>query len=204
MEVIKPVIHVRAMGTTSRIEDLPIFRPEDSTYMAYAKEVIDDAIYLLSLELNQKLSPKDYAVWFIDTLSTMLGRMHSRDINPDFRKQIHGGLHNVTLDCRLLDVHVYDTPLSEKRRAEEMARTVRERPDLTEMLGYGKTHTKEEVIANNLKVERVDIEHTRYILDSFVRGVGEIYDLGGIKNEIEHRFGKAYGKTYIPIRQRHG
>lgn len=200
MDSVRPVIHVRAMGTTARVWDLPSLR-DYRNYMPYAKEIVDDAIGIVSMELDQSISPKDYAVWFIETLGKMLGKMHSNDIFPDFSKQIHGGTHNVTLDCRLLDLHMYDTPISMKRRIEARRKAVIERPELRDIYAEEK-YTREEVEANNLEVEKDDIKTTFFLLNFFIRGLGKVYDLGNIGNELKMRFGRIYGKNYIPMKQR--
>jgi hypothetical protein len=201
MDSVRPVVQIRAMGTTARVIDLPYYE-RDPSYLGYVKEIVDDAMGLVSLELGQRISPRDYAVWFIETLSSMLGFMHRKDVSPDFRKQIHSGTHTVTLDCRLLDTHAYDTPQGMQRERLRQIETCRTRPELSWLYDKPKL-TREEVEANNLEVEREDIRRTLLILKNLVGGVETVYDLGNLKGEIKKRFGAAYGRTYVPIKNRH-
>ena len=176
LDRVRPMITLRAMGTTSRVWDLSLsYNP---SYNAYRKEMVDDAMSLVSSEIGAKLSPRDYVVWFIDTLSSMVGKMHANDISPDFRKQIHQGLHNVTLDCRLIDLHAYDTPGSIRRRTESLRRSIAENPRLAEFYRGRVAPTREQVEANNREVEQIDRENTFIILNDLARGVNGVYPIG--------------------------
>lgn len=200
-EAVRPMIHFRAMGTSSRVFDLP-FVSNNPSYLEYVKEIVDDAISLVSLELGVKISPRDYVVWFTETLGRMLGLMHGRNFSPDFRKQIHSGTHNVTLDCRLLDTHLYDTPEKIRRDTESAREHAIKHPEQAWLFNEHYVNTREKVIENNLKVEAVDRERALFIIKCLSRGVGLIYDLGGLQSDVKRRFGAAYGKSYIPIRER--
>lgn len=86
----EPVIEVRAFGTKARIADVK------------NKFLLEDAKHIVSQELGE--DPKDfsnekYLKWFAETLGKQVAIIH----NAGF---IHGYLtdHNVTLDCRVVDL----------------------------------------------------------------------------------------------------
>lgn len=196
---VRPVIQIRAMGTTSRVSDL-LNLDRNTSYNLYAKEIIDDAIGIVSDELGIKIKPADYAIWFIETLSSMVGKLHSINASPDFRMQIHGGTHNVTLDCRLIDTHLYETPKSLQRMADERRRTLETRPDLAKSLGYHREPSQQEIQANYAQVEKKDRQRTLHLLERFIGGVDNVYPLKGLVNEVNKRFGETYGRNYRKLR----
>jgi len=191
---VRPTIAVRAMGTTSRVYDLGIH--QETNNGAYVKEIVDDAIGLVSLELGQKLTPKDYVAWFTETMGKQLGKLHKSKIWTDFMVQIHQGTHNLTLDCRLTDTYHYQTPLSAKRRYEYLVRRAAEDPKWNLFLesDFPSNLTKEEVkaaIANNKKGEEEDKRSHLFTARDFVDGVNEIYPVGK-PEEFKDMFNRAY------------
>ncbi|MBI4162038.1 MAG: hypothetical protein HY513_00015 [Candidatus Aenigmarchaeota archaeon] len=186
---IRPVQVRRAMGTTSRVQNI-IFCKE-SNNQAYVKESLDDAISLVSLELGQSLKPHDYIAWFAETHGAQIAKLHHKVGGwTDFMGQIHGGLHNVTLDCRLLDTYHFETPLAARLRDEELKKNVERDPKLAWLLEP--RMTKEEAQANNEKGFVEDKCVNMRITEWLAEGVDEIYPIGSLKSEVQERFEKAY------------
>lgn len=190
---VRPTIAIRAMGTTTRAYDLGI--DIEINNKGYVKEILDDAISLVSLELNQKFSAKDYAIWLIVTMGQQLGKLHKNGVWTDFMAQIHGGMHNVTLDCRLTDTYHYQTPGSISRVYKSYSKLAKEDPEK-----YGwwlesrfpKNLTEEDIRKNNEEGERIDKERNKFVSKELVHFINEIYHLGNLKDEVEEIFEKAY------------
>lgn len=102
----EPVIGLRAFGTKFRIED------------AKKKEILEDARHLVAQELGIKekdFSWEEYLKWFIKTAGENLGLMHKN-------KWFHNYLspHNITLDCRIVDLDSVKSFQKEKDKEEKM------------------------------------------------------------------------------------
>lgn len=94
----QPAIQVRAFGTRARIQDL-FFNPRQL--------LLKDAIKFVSQELGRgddPLSPEEYLKWFAETHGINVGLIHKNGL-------VHKGFHshNVTLDCRTVDLDTVDT-----------------------------------------------------------------------------------------------
>lgn len=101
-----PVVEIRAFGTKVRVRDVL-----DKSSYSYA--MMTDAKKLVEQELHQGLSWKDYFVWFTTTLGENMGKMHQAGLSHG-----HINTHNVTLDCRLVDLN-NTKALSMKRFAHD-------------------------------------------------------------------------------------
>lgn len=188
VERVKPSQITRVMGVASRVNTLP-FSERNPSYIRFGKEVLDDAISLVELELGTRLSPQDYTAWFIDTLATQLAIFHKNDCSPDWRFQNHAGTHNVTLDCRCVDLSRCETPGSLARHAEKAEETYRKYPELRRP-----TPTKEEFDRNLRALEKEDLMRGEIIADRLARGVGAIYPNGQLKDDSEKRFNRVYAE----------
>jgi hypothetical protein len=191
---VRPTISLRAMGTSARVQNLSL--PEETHGQKYVKEIVDDAINLVSLEVGCRLKPADYAVWFVETMGRQLGRMHKNAIWTDFTMQIHQGLHNLTLDCRLADLSHYQTPRKNRELHEAWSRKAKEDPDFAWFLEhrFPSTLTAGEARRGNEGGERQDVWGHLMATKSLVEGVDQIYPLGSLKSEVEGRFEDAYRK----------
>lgn len=101
-----PVVEIRAFGTKVRVQDVL-----DKSSYSYA--MMTDAKRLVEQELHQGLSWKDYFIWFTTTLGENMGKMHQAGLSHG-----HINTHNVTLDCRLVDLN-NTKALSMKRFAHD-------------------------------------------------------------------------------------
>jgi hypothetical protein len=189
---VRPTLGIRAMGTTARVQD-PHISPKTNN-KGYVKEIIDDAIGIVSLELGCDLKPEEYAVWFVETMGKQLGRMHKNGIWTDFMAQIHQGTHNVTLDCRLTDTYHYQTPESIRREYERLVRDVEKDPRFEWMMEerFPKDLTEDEARANNSKGEERDRWTNAMVARSLVNNLDMVYPLGSLKSEAEDKFNAAY------------
>lgn len=192
MDKVRPFLTLRAMGTTSRVWDLGV--SENTNNRNYVKEIIDDAIGLVSTELGCQLSPQEYVEWFVNIAGNQLGIIHRSGIMTDFTRQIHGGQHNLTLDCRLTDTYHYQTPKKSRAEYDKLLMEVQERPELREFLEnmFPPGITEEEIRKNNRKCNEVDRNGHELVVTYFARGIDEIYPLGSLKDEVIGRFEKAY------------
>ncbi|MBD3259005.1 hypothetical protein GF371_00050 [Candidatus Woesearchaeota archaeon] len=196
---VRPTLSLRAMGTTARVWDIN-FIDEKVKNRGYVREIIDDAIALVSEELGQELTPADYAAWFVDTMGKQLGLMHKNRVWTDFMAQIHGGMHNLTLDGRLCDTYHYQTPQSCKRRFEHLKAEVEKhkesQPHLSQlneqMLEEQFGKTEEQVRKQNAKGEATDKWHHVRVAENFLIGVNEIHPTGILAKEAKQRLEKAY------------
>ncbi len=192
LDMVRPTVAIRAMGTTSRIWDL---RVNNNTHnQNYIREIVDDAVSLVSAELGYELSPEEYVEWFVDTMGRQLGVIHRNKMMTDFTGQIHGGQHNLTLDCRLTDTYHYQTPKKLRRIYERLLREAEGQPALKGLLDdmFPSNKTEEEVRENNRRCDKIDREGHERVVKAFTDSVGEIYPLGSLKDDVVDRFGKAY------------
>lgn len=95
-ENFKPVVEVRAFGTKARVKDAISESKEESD------NLINDARIMVAKELGKKpeeFSVNEYMEWFADNLGKQIAIIH----NDGYQ---HGGLHshNITLDCRIVDL----------------------------------------------------------------------------------------------------
>ncbi|MDP3763433.1 MAG: hypothetical protein Q8Q92_02125, partial [bacterium] len=105
----QPVISVRAFGTKARMLDIY------STQRRYAQFLLQDAQKLVSEETSNPAlrSPEKYLEWFARTLGTNVGLMHRINV-------VHNLLtrHNITLDCRIVDLDSLSAFNSEGRNED--------------------------------------------------------------------------------------
>lgn len=86
-----PVVQVRAFGTKTRLIDIKKF--------GAVREEVEDTISLVSRETKESVKDiESYIDWFAKTLGTNVGRMHANGYTHAYLT-----LHNITLDCRLVD-----------------------------------------------------------------------------------------------------
>jgi len=92
----KPVIEIRAFGTKMRIDDAKNVMDGEEK-----KLILNDAIKLVSQELGreQLLSNEEYLQWFAETLGLNVGLIHKNGWLHNYLTD-----HNVTLDCRIVDL----------------------------------------------------------------------------------------------------
>lgn len=194
LDKVSPILAIRVMGTTSRVYDLKTI--QEAKNQGYVREVLDDALSLVSLELGQKLKPKDYVVWFAETMGSQLGVLHKNGVWTDFSMQIHRGTHNLTLDCRLTDTYHYQTPKSYKRSYKRHLEMVRKDPRLADLLGDRlQEHPREEVEANHREGEAIDKRAHGFVLEHFIEGVCEFYPTRKMKETAKKIFNRAYEKA---------
>lgn len=102
----QPVVEVRAFGTKARIID--------ANYSNVP--LIEDAKLLVAQELGrtEPLSDEEYLNWFARTLGENVARMHKAG-------WAHGYLthHNITLDCRIVDLDSVEDLVREGDRDED-------------------------------------------------------------------------------------
>lgn len=103
----RSVIQVRAFGTKARVEDIS----DDLLY--------EDAKKMVSRELGYKRTMIDsaYLYWFAKTLGTNIGIMHRNGWTHRYLTK-----HNVTLDCRIVDLDSVGYESSGRRRDLMQAR----------------------------------------------------------------------------------
>lgn len=111
-----PAVEVSAFGTKARIADIVYGAEwEEQT----KKLVFEDAKELVGQELgrgNNFLNDQEYLQWFAETLGQNVGLMHKKGW---FHSNL--GPHNITLDCRVVDLHtVKKLDGSEKRRKKDL------------------------------------------------------------------------------------
>ena len=189
---VRPTIAFRAMGTTSRVWDL---RVSDKTHNGeYVKEIIDDAIGLVSTEVGDELSPSDYVIWFVENMGRQLGKMHKNSIWTDFMAQIHGGLHNLTLDCRLTDTYHYQSPKKARKEYMELKEMASKDPIYESLLEemFPSDMTKEQAKESNREGEERDRHFHESAANRFATGINEIYPIGNLLDEINGRFLESY------------
>jgi len=96
---------------------------ENEKSIKRGKILLEDAIKLVSQELNREnspLSPKEYLQWFAQTLGKNVGLMHREGF-------AHNNLitHNITLDCRIIDLAtVNKLPKSRNKRGKMIANEI--------------------------------------------------------------------------------
>lgn len=193
LDGIRPTIAIRAMGTTSRVYNLHI--SERTNNQNYVKEIADDAINFVSEEVGSGLSQQDYIMWFANMMGKQLGILHRNTVWTDFMAQIHGGLHNLTLDCRLVDTYHYQSILASRRSYAALKKEVEKDSRLAQLLEkeFPKL-TPEQIKINNALGESVDKESHRFVLDSFVGDMCRIYSLNLSHQEVINTFNKAYDR----------
>ncbi|KKS37763.1 MAG: hypothetical protein A3G49_05570 [Candidatus Sungbacteria bacterium RIFCSPLOWO2_12_FULL_41_11] len=103
-EEMHPVAEVRAFGTKERIAYLDNRDSEDQ------EKAIDDARRIVSAELGKdpdQFSSEDYLRWFSETLGQQVAKIRKLKLH-------HGYIstHNITLDCRIVDLDSV-TPVKE-------------------------------------------------------------------------------------------
>lgn len=101
----EPVIEVRAFGTKARITDVN------------NQVLLEDAKRMVAQELGKNpddFSNEDYAKWFVQTLGKQVAIIH----NAGF---VHKYLtdHNVTLDCRIVDLDSVEKIKTDKGLSDE-------------------------------------------------------------------------------------
>lgn len=102
-EDFNPVIEVRAFGTKIRIEDR-------------TPQLLEDAKNLVSRELGINFpSDEDYFRWFAEELGKSVGLLHKNGLSHNFL----GTGHNITLDCRIVDLDTVRPLTSEKHRKQD-------------------------------------------------------------------------------------
>lgn len=106
-----PTIEVRAFTTKLRIDDAHTSGSEERQLL------IEDAKKLVSQELGRQktLSNKEYSEWFVKTLGCNVGMMHK---NGWLHNYI--GAHNITLDCRIVDLDGVSELRNNKQRLEDI------------------------------------------------------------------------------------
>lgn len=88
-----PVVEIRAFGTKGRIRDVL-----SGSYLSNA--LLSDAKKIVEQETDRAMTWVEYFQWFVATLGENLGRLHGANLSHnDITTQ------NVTLDCRLTDLH---------------------------------------------------------------------------------------------------
>ena len=112
-EDFKPAVQIRAFGTKARITDA-ISESKNGRH-----DLIDDARIMVAEELGisvENFSINEYAGWFATTLGKQLSIIN----NDEYE---HGGLHshNITLDCRIVDL---DNMLSLPDNTKERVRII--------------------------------------------------------------------------------
>ncbi len=93
-----PVIQVRAFATKFRVKDLSY----DYASEAEKKTFLSDARRIVSQELGRERNPlsyQEYIEWFAKTLGRNVGLMHKNGWYHNYLSD-----HNVTLDCRIVDL----------------------------------------------------------------------------------------------------
>lgn len=94
----QPVIAVRAFGTKARILNITLA----TTKKEVRELILDDAKNLVSQETGKDLSNnQDYLQWFTETLGENVGIMNK---NGWFHRNLAPPAHNITLDCRIVDL----------------------------------------------------------------------------------------------------
>lgn len=186
---IRPTLVYRAMGTNSRINHLIVNSAPEVRH--YVTELIDDAIGFISEELGARMTPGDYGVWFAETLGLQLNMLHQKQVFTDLSAHIHAGTHNVTLDCRFVDVGSYSTPLSRVRETEQIRRELEEHPELAELFRKPLPSAEQR---KKLRGEHRHMERTaaKIILSDIHGSLDQSYGLSVSLKSLEHRFDWAY------------
>lgn len=96
-----PVVEVRAFGTKFRISDI-VSCSQEWRQDPHGRLMLEDAKRLVSqeLELKEPMSDLEYLEWFAKTLGYNIGLMHRNGFEHHFL----GDGHNITLDCRIVDL----------------------------------------------------------------------------------------------------
>lgn len=108
-----PVVEVRGFGTKLRVADF------DSKTLE-SRLAVEDAEKLVAEELGREnLTFGEYVEWFHKTLAANVALMHKNG-------WLHRGLHphNVTLDCRIVDLDSVEQLTTEEQRLEDLERAV--------------------------------------------------------------------------------
>lgn len=106
--VFEPVIQVRAFGTKARVSDLKL---------GVGLVHIADAKKMVAQELGREtpLTDAQYLEWFAKTLGKNVGIMHSNEwVHPYLTD------HNITLDCRIVDLDSVETRSDEESRSRDV------------------------------------------------------------------------------------
>lgn len=110
-----PVVEVRAFGTKARIRDV-LNKDKDNKKEQQSKILLDDAKKLVSQEIGKDLSSdKDYFEWFVKTLGENVALMHKNGWYHQYLAD-----HNITLDCRIVDVGYVRKLESAKQRLRDI------------------------------------------------------------------------------------
>jgi hypothetical protein len=110
-----PVVQVRAFGTKARIRDV-LYKDKDNKREQQSKIFLNDAKKLVSQEIGKDLSSnKDYFEWFAKTLGANVALMHKNGWYHQYLAD-----HNITLDCRIVDVGHVDKLKTEKQRLRDI------------------------------------------------------------------------------------
>lgn len=109
----EPALAIRAFGTHERIADLFIIDPR---YKVQARNSFEDARRMVSQELGiseKDFTAEEYLRWFAKTIGENIGRIHKLGF-------AHGYLtkHNITLDCRLVDLDSVERPKGYPKETE--------------------------------------------------------------------------------------
>ncbi|MBI2639591.1 MAG: hypothetical protein HYW90_01715 [Candidatus Sungbacteria bacterium] len=103
----EPVIAIRAFGTKARISEIK------------NEALLKDAEKMVAQEFGidpKKFSDKEYAEWFAKTLGEQVGRIHRLGYYHRYLT-----IHNVTLDCRIVDLDtVIKLPRNKEQRGKEL------------------------------------------------------------------------------------
>lgn len=124
----QPVVEVRGFGTRFRIYDIDIEQNPGESRL-----IVEDAKKLVSQELGLKksLSDKGYLEWFAKTLGQNVGLMHKNG----YYHRILGAGHNVTLDCRILDLDSAGELTTKKERVDDVSEAKRALSSLASGVG---------------------------------------------------------------------
>lgn len=132
-ERFKPVIAVRAFGTRARVSDIETSGIKEDERVV----LIEDAKKMVQEELKGgELSNEDYLKWFARTLGHNLRLMHEGGWTYGLKNS-----HNVTLDCRFVDVIG-----ARKVRGRSLTREIAENIRDAKVLVYG--------LANRLGIDK--------------------------------------------------
>jgi hypothetical protein len=83
-----PIVEVRAFGTKMRVRD------------AYNRSYVEDAKKIVAAELGVQVeTDRDYVDWFVSTLAKEAAKIHKAGYLHRYLNA-----HNITLDCRIVDL----------------------------------------------------------------------------------------------------
>lgn len=117
---IEPVIAVRAFGTKERI-DYVMFPKSERDQTQRHKAALQDAKMLVTQELGKnpdQFSNEQYLFWFAETLGVQIAKIRKLNLHHGYLSE-----HNITLDCRIVDldsVTTVEEEIAEKKKTNHI------------------------------------------------------------------------------------